>query len=261
MRKRASFVHRCGSRCCSVRGDPQAPCSRDRPEETERPCPAAKLWVRPERPLLNGGSLGLARARRRTGGIDGRPGGGTQKRATPRSSAWASRISISITCTGSIRMCRSKRRSAPWPTWCAPERSAIWACRKPAPPPSGARTRFIRSPLCRSEYSLWSRDPEDEILPTLAESLVSASWPISPLGRGFLAGRFKSIDDLAPDDWRRFIAAFPGGEFRQEPGPGRPGERARPGARAALRRSSRSPGCWREARCRADPRHQQRCTA
>ena len=54
----------------------------------------------------------------------------------------------------------------------------------------------------QTEYSLWSRDVEDEVLPVL-EELGIALVAYSPLGRGFLAGRFTSIDDLAPNDWRR----------------------------------------------------------
>lgn len=64
----------------------------------------------------------------------------------------------------------------------------------------------------QTEYSLWSRDPEDEILPTLRE-LGVALVAYSPLGRGFLAGRFKSVDDLAPDDWRRGSPRFQGENF------------------------------------------------
>jgi aryl-alcohol dehydrogenase-like predicted oxidoreductase len=64
----------------------------------------------------------------------------------------------------------------------------------------------------QSEYSLWSRDPEDELLPTLQE-LGIALVAYSPLGRGFIAGRFKSIDDLAPDDWRRNNPRFQGENF------------------------------------------------
>jgi aryl-alcohol dehydrogenase-like predicted oxidoreductase len=63
-----------------------------------------------------------------------------------------------------------------------------------------------------SEYSLWSRDPEDELLPALQE-LGIALVAYSPLGRGFIAGRFKSIDDLAPDDWRRGNPRFQGENF------------------------------------------------
>jgi aryl-alcohol dehydrogenase-like predicted oxidoreductase len=64
----------------------------------------------------------------------------------------------------------------------------------------------------QTEYSLWSRDPEDEILPTV-EELGIGFVAYSPLGRGFLAGRFKSIDDLAPDDWRRDSPRFQGDNF------------------------------------------------
>src|SRR5215218_3849059 len=53
----------------------------------------------------------------------------------------------------------------------------------------------------QTEYSLWSRDPEDEILPAVRE-LGIGFVPYSPLGRGFLTGRIKSIDDLEPDDYR-----------------------------------------------------------
>jgi len=64
----------------------------------------------------------------------------------------------------------------------------------------------------QTEYSLWSRDPEDEILPTVRE-LGIGFVPYSPLGRGFLAGRIRSIDDLVPDDWRRNSPRFQGENF------------------------------------------------
>lgn len=64
----------------------------------------------------------------------------------------------------------------------------------------------------QSEYSLWSRDPEDEILP-LCRELGIGFVAYSPLGRGFLAGRFKTIDDLALDDWRRNSPRFQGANF------------------------------------------------
>ncbi|HET9577866.1 MAG TPA: aldo/keto reductase [Usitatibacter sp.] len=66
----------------------------------------------------------------------------------------------------------------------------------------------------QTEYSLWSRDPEDEILPTVRE-LGIGFVPYSPLGRGFLTGRIRSIDDLAPDDWRRNSPRFQGENFRR----------------------------------------------
>jgi aryl-alcohol dehydrogenase-like predicted oxidoreductase len=64
----------------------------------------------------------------------------------------------------------------------------------------------------QSEYSLWSRDPEDEILPTLRE-LNIGFVPYSPLGRGFLTGQIKRFEDLAPDDFRRHSPRFQGENF------------------------------------------------
>jgi aryl-alcohol dehydrogenase-like predicted oxidoreductase len=61
----------------------------------------------------------------------------------------------------------------------------------------------------QSEYSLWSRDPEEEILPTVRE-LGIGFVPYSPLGRGFLTGRFQRTDDLAEDDFRRSHPRFQG---------------------------------------------------
>jgi len=54
----------------------------------------------------------------------------------------------------------------------------------------------------QSEYSLWARDPEAEILPVLKE-LGIGLVPYSPLGRGFLTGEIKSTDQIADDDWRK----------------------------------------------------------
>src|SRR6266542_5096685 len=65
----------------------------------------------------------------------------------------------------------------------------------------------------QTEYSLWSREPEDEILPTVRE-LGIGFVPYSPLGRGFLSGRVRSIDDLDPDDFRRNNPRFQGENFR-----------------------------------------------
>jgi aryl-alcohol dehydrogenase-like predicted oxidoreductase len=55
----------------------------------------------------------------------------------------------------------------------------------------------------QSEYSIWAREPEAEILPTLRE-LGIGFVPYSPLGRGFLTGKLRSLDQLAGDDFRRF---------------------------------------------------------
>src|SRR5258706_191610 len=65
-----------------------------------------------------------------------------------------------------------------------------------------------------TEYSLWSRDPEDEILPTVRE-LGIGFVAYSPLGRGFLTGQITSIENLAPDDWRRTAPRFQGENFQR----------------------------------------------
>jgi aryl-alcohol dehydrogenase-like predicted oxidoreductase len=64
----------------------------------------------------------------------------------------------------------------------------------------------------QSEYSLWSRDPEAEIMPTLRE-LGIGFVPYCPLGRGFLTGRIRRYEDLAPDDYRRYVPCFQGENF------------------------------------------------
>lgn len=64
----------------------------------------------------------------------------------------------------------------------------------------------------QTEYSLWSRDPEDEILPACRE-LGVGFVAYSPLGRGFLTGQIKKFDDLAADDYRRHSPRFQGENF------------------------------------------------
>jgi aryl-alcohol dehydrogenase-like predicted oxidoreductase len=66
----------------------------------------------------------------------------------------------------------------------------------------------------QTEYSLWSRDAEDEILPTCRD-LKIGFVAYSPLGRGFLTGKFKSENDFAPDDWRRKSPRFQGENFQK----------------------------------------------
>ncbi len=64
----------------------------------------------------------------------------------------------------------------------------------------------------QSEYSLWTRDPESEVLSTCKE-LGIAFVPYSPLGRGFLTGQIKQYEDFAADDFRRFSPRFQGENF------------------------------------------------
>lgn len=66
----------------------------------------------------------------------------------------------------------------------------------------------------QTEYSLWTRDPEQEILATCRE-LGIGFVAYSPLGRGFLAGQFKKFEDLAADDYRRFSPRFQGENFQK----------------------------------------------
>ena len=66
----------------------------------------------------------------------------------------------------------------------------------------------------QTEYSLWTRDPEQGTLET-CRALGIGFVAYSPLGRGFLTGRFRSIDDLAPDDWRRNNPRFQGENFQK----------------------------------------------
>ncbi len=66
----------------------------------------------------------------------------------------------------------------------------------------------------QTEYSLWSRDPEDEILPTI-RALGIGFVPYSPLGRGFLTGRFRRAEDLPKDDHRVTMPRFQGENFHK----------------------------------------------
>jgi aryl-alcohol dehydrogenase-like predicted oxidoreductase len=66
----------------------------------------------------------------------------------------------------------------------------------------------------QSEYSLWTREVEEEILPTCRELRIGFV-PYSPLGRGFLTGRFQSPEDLPEDDRRRQFPRFQEENFRQ----------------------------------------------
>lgn len=66
----------------------------------------------------------------------------------------------------------------------------------------------------QTEYSLWSREPENEIIRTTRELGISfVSY--SPLGRGFLTGRFRTLEDLPEDDWRRHNPRFQGDNFKK----------------------------------------------
>jgi aryl-alcohol dehydrogenase-like predicted oxidoreductase len=64
----------------------------------------------------------------------------------------------------------------------------------------------------QTEYSLWTRDPEAELVPLLRE-LGIGFVPYSPLGHGLLTGQIRSVDDFADDDWRKTNPRFTGENF------------------------------------------------
>lgn len=82
--------------------------------------------------------------------------------------------------------------------------------------PETLRRAYAVHPIAalQTEYSLWSRDPEDEILAT-CRALGVGFVAYSPLGRGFLTGRVQRVDDLAPDDFRRRSPRFQGANFQR----------------------------------------------
>ena len=82
--------------------------------------------------------------------------------------------------------------------------------------PATLRRAHAEHPITalQTEYSLWSRDPEEELLGVVRELGISFV-PYSPLGRGFLSGEIKSMDDLAPDDFRRTNPRFAGDNFQK----------------------------------------------
>jgi aryl-alcohol dehydrogenase-like predicted oxidoreductase len=82
--------------------------------------------------------------------------------------------------------------------------------------PATVRRAHSTHPIAalQTEYSLWSRDAESEILPTVRE-LGIAYVAYSPLGRGFLTGQFKSPADFPDDDYRRFHPRFTGANFEK----------------------------------------------
>ena len=91
---------------------------------------------------------------------------------------------------------------------------ATSACRKRRRRRSAARTRSHPIAALQTEYSLWSREPRPRCCRRCASS-ASASSPTVPLGRGFLTGQFKSLDDLPADDCRRNIPRFQGENFEK----------------------------------------------
>ena len=117
------------------------------------------------------------------------------------------RRSTSSTSTASIRTCRSRTSPAPSASWSRPARCATSDSRRPAA--ATIRRAHAVHPVTavQSEYSLWTRDPEPEVLPTCGE-LGIGFVPFSPLGKGFLTGTVSASTEFAADDVRTTIPRF-----------------------------------------------------
>ena len=100
--------------------------------------------------------------------------------------------------------------------------------------PATLRRAHAEHPISalQSEYSLWTRDPEDGVLAACRE-LGVGFVAYSPLGRGFLTGEIRRYEDFAADDYRRRHAAFPGRQLRAQSRAGRTRARIWPRPRAA----------------------------
>ena len=111
----------------------------------------------------------------------------------------------------------------------------------------------------QTEYSLWTRDPEDDGCSPTCRELGIGFVAYSPLGRGFLTGQFtQGRRPAAPDDYRRHSPRFQGENFAKNLELVERTQAARREKGATPRRSSRWPGCCARRRHRADPRHQAR---
>ena len=126
--------------------------------------------------------------------------------ATPRCSGSASTTSTSTTSTASTRPSRSRRPSARWPSWSPPARCATSAC--PRPSADTIRRAHAVHPITalQSEYSLFTRDLEDEILPTSAS--WASAWCPTPRSAAASSPARSPTDSLEPDD-SRTPAYFP----------------------------------------------------
>ena len=109
---------------------------------------------------------------------------------------------------------RSRRPSARWPSSSQEGKVRYLGLSEAAPDTLRRANAVHQITALQTEYSLWSREPEDEILPTCRE-LGIGFVAYSPLGRGFLTGAIQSIDDLDEDDYRRFSPRFQGENFQR----------------------------------------------
>ncbi len=132
--------------------------------------------------------------------------------ANCRSNAWEWIRSISTICIESIPACRLRRPSAAWPTSFEPGKVRYIGLSEASAATVRRAHKVHPITAVQTEYSLFTREA-DELLPTLRELGVSLV-AYSPLGRGFLGARFRSLDELAPNDWRRNNPRFQGEQFQ-----------------------------------------------
>ena len=160
--------------------------------------------------------------------------------------AWTS--STSTTSIASTRTCRSRTRSARWPSSCRRARCSYLGLSEAAPadhPPRACRASDHAR--CRPNTRCGAAMPRTRSC-RLCASWASASSPYSPLGRGFLTGQFRSPDDIRCRRLAPQHAPLPGRELREEPRARRRRSKRWRRRRAARRRNWRLPGCWPRAR-------------
>ena len=113
--------------------------------------------------------------------------------AKPVCSGWASTTSTSTTSTASIRRLRSRRRSAPWRSWSRKARFAIIGLSEAAPALCGAPVKVHPISALQTEYSLWTRDPEQRDPADVAANSASASSPTARWDVASSRGELKNL--------------------------------------------------------------------
>ena len=143
--------------------------------------------------------------------------------------------------------CRSRRRSARWRSWCSAGKVRYLGLSEVSP--ADARARPPRAPDHRAAERVFAVDarPGGRACSRPASGSASASCPTARSGAAFSPARSRAPRTSTADDYRRTSPRFQGENFARNLALVEQGEDARPARRAARRRSSRSPGCWRRA--------------
>ena len=148
-------------------------------------------------------------------GLDGTPG---QRAPGLRGLAAAARRRLHrplLPAPRSTRTCRSRRRSARWPNWSRPARCATSACRRSVRRTLRRAAAVHPIAALQSEYSLWERGVEREVLPACRE-LGIGLVPYAPLGRGFLADNVPRAEEFqANGDFRAILPRFQAENWEQ----------------------------------------------